>query len=107
MFDALDYPHTMTPSRRDLTNTPPDDRRTAVVVGTLDVIESLEGLPPVDVLVLLGVARTTLDAHTTRHVIAAREGGASWADIARALGITKQAAHHRYARIVKNYTGDA
>jgi hypothetical protein len=45
----------------------------------------------------LGDAREELDDLTRQAVKVALEGGASWRDVGRALGVSKQAAHERYA----------
>ena len=45
----------------------------------------------------VSMLREELDRLEARHVSNALNGGWSWADIGRALGITKQAAHYRWA----------
>lgn len=42
--------------------------------------------------------RQSLDARTTATALEARAAGASWGDIGRMLGMTKQAARKRYDR---------
>ena len=45
----------------------------------------------------VSLLREELDRFEARHVSRALADGWSWADIGRSLGITKQAAHHRWA----------
>lgn len=42
-------------------------------------------------------ARGAADEHVARAVAAAREAGHTWGEIAQRLGVTRQAAHARYA----------
>lgn len=41
-----------------------------------------------------------VDSTVIRLVAQARDRGATWEDIGQALGITRQAAHYRYSRIL-------
>jgi hypothetical protein len=49
----------------------------------------------------LGVWRGFLD----REVAAAREAGCSWAEIGAATGLSRQGAHHRWAKTSKETEG--
>lgn len=49
-------------------------------------------------LVELVALRDTLEAVITEAIEGQRAAGRSWADIGRALGITRQSAHERYGR---------
>jgi hypothetical protein len=52
-------------------------------------------------IVLTALARLALlvDRRTARRVSACRREGASWADIARALRVTRQTAYERYRHL--------
>lgn len=50
----------------------------------------------IETLPALGAMIAELDAVAVDAIVAARSEGWSWAEIARRLGITKQAAHQRY-----------
>lgn len=50
---------------------------------------------PLDALAAIRELRAELVELEHRHVAAARERGASWDDVARALGITRQALQQR------------
>lgn len=52
---------------------------------------------PLEQLQALRRTRESLDTRQAEWVRRARAGGASWADIGMALGITPQGAHKRYA----------
>jgi hypothetical protein len=52
---------------------------------------------PLDALKLLGVAQRTVDGHQKTAVRAAA-GKHSWAEIGQALGVSKQAAHQKFAK---------
>ena len=67
---------------------------------TIDVLTSIGRGPqrPLPHLEALRHAREALDAATSFMVDAARADGASWADIGRALGITRQAARQAAIR---------
>lgn len=54
---------------------------------------------PADALHALTALRARLDALERRHVTDMLVQGATWADIAKTLGITRQAAHHRYRHL--------
>lgn len=43
----------------------------------------------------------SLDLERALLIAQARFEGASWTDVARRIGVTKQAAHHRYGRVVE------
>jgi Clp amino terminal domain, pathogenicity island component len=47
------------------------------------------------------VLRSQLDGLERRHVVASVDAGASWAQIADALGVSKQAAHRRHAEAAR------
>lgn len=49
-----------------------------------------------DLLALIPGRRAALDAETAELVVAAQAAGASFGDIGRALGTTRQAARERY-----------
>lgn len=51
-----------------------------------------------DVLVALAQTQVDLDAAMRDAIAALRDKGCSWADVARELGITRQAAQQRYGR---------
>jgi len=51
---------------------------------------------PADVAELIGLA-DDLDAAIVQAVKALRSSGFSWADLAREMGVTRQAVHARYA----------
>jgi hypothetical protein len=70
------------------------------VSRTLTTLQPLTRGPqrPVEHLEALRHARTSLDAATTFMVDAARAEGATWADIGRALGISRQAARQAAQR---------
>lgn len=67
---------------------------------TMTVLDTIGRGPqrPLTHLEALRHARTSLDAATSFMVDAARADGASWADIGRALGITRQAARQAALR---------
>lgn len=52
---------------------------------------------PVEQLQALARARQALEVRQAAAVARARDEGRSWAEIGRALGVTAQAAHKRYA----------
>ena len=54
---------------------------------------------PADALRALTALRGRLDDLERQHVIEMLERGASWSEIAQTLGITRQAAHHRYRHL--------
>lgn len=62
----------------------------------------------VDLELLAAVRRqlTITESKLPEYVKYARESGASWSAIARALGVTPQAAWHRYARIQERPLSD-
>jgi Clp amino terminal domain, pathogenicity island component len=53
---------------------------------------------PAEGLAAVAALRRDLDALATRHVARAVERGWSWSRIAETLGVSKQAAHQRYAK---------
>ena len=62
------------------------------IADATQVADPAEGLRAVRAL------RELADRLEFLHVSRARELGWSWQDIARSLGISRQAAHHKYAR---------
>jgi hypothetical protein len=58
-----------------------------------DFIESNEGL---ETLTELAFTARVVEDLTRLAVADARAGGASWADVGQALGITRQSAHERF-----------
>lgn len=54
---------------------------------------------PADALRAITALRARLDDLERRHVTQMLADGATWADIAKTLGITRQAAHHRYRHL--------
>jgi transposase-like protein len=60
---------------------------------------TLRAPDPLRALHELRVLRTELDALERERVRAALEAGASFAEVARGLGITRQAAHRRYRHL--------
>jgi DNA-directed RNA polymerase specialized sigma24 family protein len=61
--------------------------------------EALEKGQPRGALAALKTARVGLDVIEREAVRMAREQGISWADISAHLGVTRQAAHHRYPNL--------
>ena len=53
---------------------------------------------PLDRIEYLRSLRDAADAYLAEYVEAARKEGMAWQSIADALGVTRQAAHERYAR---------
>lgn len=63
-----------------------------------DQIGEALDVDPVVTLAQLALADDALDAARRQLVLAARELGVTWARIATALGVSRQAAHERYGR---------
>lgn len=61
------------------------------------VTSAAEAARPLDALVELVWMRDAVDALELRVVQQARESGASWDEVGRALHVTRQAAHHKFA----------
>jgi hypothetical protein len=59
---------------------------------------------PADRLRAIATLRAELDELEFEAVRSAVEGGASWSEVARALGVSKQSAHKRYARQIAEET---
>jgi hypothetical protein len=59
-------------------------------------IVNLTGERPLAALTLLSQVESWQRALLDQAVAAARQGGASWAEVGEAMGITKQAAHERF-----------
>lgn len=57
---------------------------------------------PADALQALTALRARLDDLERLHVVEMLTRGASWAEIAQTLGITRQAAHHRYRHLPRS-----
>src|SRR5262249_31988006 len=57
---------------------------------------------PIQLLEALSALRRVVDQGTIATVRPARDGGVSWAAIGGCLGMTRQRAHERYARYVRN-----
>jgi hypothetical protein len=51
---------------------------------------------PLIALAAVAAVRAELDRVERERVAAARKAFASWSEVAAALGVTRQAAHHRY-----------
>lgn len=64
---------------------------------TETLVASLRADEPLRALASIATARATLEAETEIQVRRARHQGCSWEDIAAALGVSRQAAHKRYA----------
>src|SRR3954453_13008856 len=60
--------------------------------------------PPEQGLDAIATLRTELEALERHHVAKAGAQGWSWSRIARALGVSKQAAHKKHARAVRALT---
>jgi DNA-directed RNA polymerase specialized sigma24 family protein len=66
---------------------------------TLDeatLAEELEALEPADALRQVAELRARLGAEEAVHVHRARNAGLSWAEIAEALGVSRQAVHKKH-----------
>lgn len=66
---------------------------------TLDeatLAEELEALEPVEALQQVAELRARLGAEEAVHVHRARNAGLSWAEIAEALGVSRQAVHKKH-----------
>ncbi|REF37930.1 hypothetical protein [Thermasporomyces composti] len=61
------------------------------------LVASLREKAPLEALADIAAARETLEAEAALQVRRAREQGCSWEAIAAALGISRQAAHKKYA----------
>lgn len=57
-----------------------------------------KAIEPLDALAAIEHARWKLDQAQAEMVEAARSAGRSWGDVARALGISRQAARQRYGQ---------
>jgi hypothetical protein len=60
------------------------------------VVRRLDEGDPLGALEAVAAARAGLDVLARQAVAELREGGSSWADVGRVLGVTKQAAQQRY-----------
>jgi DNA-directed RNA polymerase specialized sigma24 family protein len=66
---------------------------------TLDhrtLADELEALEPVEALRRVAELRARLGAEEAVHVHRARNAGLSWAEIAEALGVSRQAVHKKH-----------
>jgi hypothetical protein len=63
--------------------------------------------PPAPALSAIVELRILLEELEEVHVAAAREQGWSWSEIAAALGVTRQAAHKKHARRLKEREDDS
>lgn len=79
----------------------------AVSAGTLEQLarDAVEIADPETALRALSALRVELDALEPDLVARALRAGSSWSQIARALGISKQAAHHKF-RHLSEQTGE-
>jgi hypothetical protein len=76
-----------------------DDQQTTVTTHLIeDAMEALGSEKPVDALQLITGLSHYLDRLRDELVTEARDGGASWQEIADALGVSRQAAWQRYER---------
>lgn len=64
---------------------------------TETMVAAIRAEEPLTALAEIAAARSTLDAETEIQVRRARHTGCSWEAIAAALGVSRQAAHKRYA----------
>lgn len=55
-------------------------------------------ITPLDMVEDIPVLEAFVDDYAGARIADARSSGASWADIARRLGVSKQAAHKRFTR---------
>ena len=60
---------------------------------------------PMGALFAIAELRDCLREQEAAAVFAARERGASWEEIAQALGVTRQALHQRYAAAARTRSG--
>lgn len=63
---------------------------------TLDIEDALENLAPSARLRLLHLLGRSIEERTIVAATAARDIGASWAEVGELLGVTKQAAQQRF-----------
>jgi hypothetical protein len=63
------------------------------------VVNTLATSSPLDALAVAVEMKRTSERCTHRAVIDARDDGATWEEIGKALGITKQAAYDRWAGV--------
>jgi hypothetical protein len=69
-----------------------------MLTGMTDaLVASLRAEEPLRALAALADARAALEAETVLQVRRARHAGCSWEFIAAALGVSRQAAHKKYA----------
>ncbi len=61
------------------------------------LVATIRAEGPLAALAEIAAARTTLEAETEIQVHRARNQGCSWEAIAAALGVSRQAAHRKYA----------
>ncbi|MGH3487725.1 MAG: hypothetical protein ACRDP8_07395 [Actinopolymorphaceae bacterium] len=64
---------------------------------TETLVATLRAQDPLQALAEIAAAHATLEAETTIQVRRARNQGCSWELIAAALGVSRQAAHKKYA----------
>lgn len=63
-----------------------------------DLAPAVDGRDPATGLAAVAALRRLTDELEAAHVANARAAGWSWADIAAALGVTRQSAHKKHAR---------
>lgn len=97
-FDIPDQPPGLPPARRAADKRKGDSVRARVELSLSTVGLLWAGDAEQDCRELRGLAITAqiLDDMTRAEVAKMRDEGASWAEIGRALGVTRQAAHERY-----------
>jgi len=85
---------------RDTKKVPWRQQLEATLEGMAAGVASREGGGEIATLKGLAIVATLLDDVTVRVVASSRELGHSWADIGKAMNMSKQAAQQRYGRVL-------